>query len=475
VKAAHAFLRVAIGAALVGACAGPSATGPAATNAAPPAKPSGDGALIAIDDGLEVDATATDEERARVRTWHREAQSALASFFGPEKREWPLVQVCKTDSCARQILGPTRRSRAFMKPSPRVGINGIDELTRGTIVHEIIHIEIAKRSVKQRVPTWFDEGVATFVGDNAPCPPATPRAIDDLRRLDMPRAWEGFTNMTGKMKPAYCQARAEIAAWVEKHGRADLLRVVDAVGGGGSFDEAYGPLLTTIAPEAFSHVLDASFPLDENTGTDVADASGRFHMGALMSGAIWTAGRHGAAVKVMNGSYVRADGLTSFAVPDSPFTIALFVKPLVDAKTLIHTSAPASGGNGWCTPLLGHDAQGHLVAQVPFATDPKAFLTATGPVLPLGQWSHVAVTWTAVDGVALFVDGERVATGAPKNASERHRDAAATPTYLFVGSTNGSHCWTSGVENGDWNGAVDELRVYDYALTQEELRAAATH
>ena len=47
----------------------------------------------------------------------------------------------------------------------------------------------------------------------------------------------------------------------------------------------------------------------------------------------------------------------------------------------------------------------------------------------------------AGDGVRLYLNGALVASAAPKSPAER----------------------------GDWNGAVDELRIYDYALTAEQV------
>jgi hypothetical protein len=175
-----------------------------------------------------------------------------------------------------------------MEPRPTVIINGIGSLTKGTMLHEMIHVAIVRRMGARRtaLPTWFDEGVATFVGDNAPCPPGMKRAIDDLRRLDAPYAWEGFTNMPGKIDGAYCQARAEVAAWTARRSRQALVEVIDAVTAGRAFDDVYGPLVTAIPPDTFARSLVGRFSLDENAGSDAVDTSGGSHIGSLMEGAV---------------------------------------------------------------------------------------------------------------------------------------------------------------------------------------------
>ena len=62
---------------------------------------------------------------------------------------------------------------------------------------------------------------------------------------------------------------------------------------------------------------------------------------------------------------------------------------------------------------------------------------------------------------------------APQSEQQRHWLAPAKPVSLFFGSDHGGRCWTGAAEAGSWNGVVDDLRVYDYALTADEMRAAA--
>ena len=188
-----------------------------------------------------------------------------------------------------------------------------------------------------------------------------------------------------------------------------------------------------------------------------------------MNGAAWTTGHRGSGVNVTGGAYLRADDFMEYGLPDKPFSISLWAKPLTNAPVLLHTARNADGGQGWCIPLLGHDAGGHLVAQVPFAHDPKAFLSATGPVLTLNKWSHVAITWSGPNGVRLYVNGTAVAAGTPRFPSERHRDAPATPMHLFIGSDNAARCWTKSIEPGSGNGVVDELHIYNYALSADQV------
>lgn len=357
-------------------------------------------------------------------------------------------------------------------PRPGVLINGIGPLTRGTILHELVHVEIIRRMGARRrdLPTWFDEGVASFVGDNAPCAPGYVHPIDDLRRLREGYAWENFTNLPGKMEGTYCQAREEIAAWVQRRERTKLLEVIDGVTAGRPFDELYGPLVTAGDHVDEERKLVADLAFDENADTNAIDKTGR-HLATLLHGAQWAPGRRRSGVKLTGGAHVRIDGLLEYGLPDKPFSITLWARPLTNTRVLLHTASTETGGQGWCMPLLGHDSTGHLTAQVPFGGDAKSILSATGPVLALGTWTHLAITWSGSDGLRLYVAGALVASGAPASPSERRRDAPAAPVRLFVGGDNDAACWTKSIEPGSWNGVVDDLRVFDYALAPDRVSA----
>jgi len=73
-----------------------------------------------------------------------------------------------------------------------------------------------------------------------------------------------------------------------------------------------------------------------------------------------------------------------------------------------------------------------------------------------GQWAHLALTWTP-DRRTLYVDGQPVAT--------REGPYAAPSLDGFAGRLGlhpASGAWP-------WLGSFDEVRVYDRALTQEEV------
>ncbi len=409
-------------------------------------------------------------ERESVMRWYADSRDELGRLFGTHDAPMVPLIVCKTPECATKFAGPTRRSRVVSEPRRAIVIAGLGRLAKPTFVHEMIHVEIARRTAGQpQVPAWFNEGVATYLSDNVICDNVKP-SIDDLRRLSRGSAWNGFTEQPSKIEGAYCQARDEIGAWAATHGREHIIPLIDAVAAGRSFDELYGAMLTKgAAPLATERALVASFGFDEKDGADALDHATHPHHAVLRDGAGRAAGHKGMAIRVKDGAHVRADGFDEYGLPDAPFTLSMWVKPDANAKVLVHTSRPIEGAGGWCQSVLGFDAGGHLVAQTPFAPEPKAFLTATGPALDLDKWSHVAVEWSEADGLRLYVNGKLAADAQPRSALERHRDVPASPMYLFFGSDHRGECWTSTIERGDFRGTLDEVRVYSYALTPAEI------
>jgi hypothetical protein len=81
-----------------------------------------------------------------------------------------------------------------------------------------------------------------------------------------------------------------------------------------------------------------------------------------------------------------------------------------------------------------------------------------GPVLPVGQWTHVACTYDGTT-VTLYVGGT----------------SRASAPLAAPGSTSGTTAIGQNSPSGDpFDGDVDELRVFSAARTPAQIAAAAT-
>lgn len=102
----------------------------------------------------------------------------------------------------------------------------------------------------------------------------------------------------------------------------------------------------------------------------------------------------------------------------------------------------------------------------------------TEPVVPLGKWTHVAVTWDASAGakspIKIYVDGEpRPTTGASLTdaVAVAGEDATLGPLDIALGSV--SHSPGAG-GSFSLNGHLDDFAIWNTALDEPEVRALVT-
>jgi hypothetical protein len=194
-----------------------------------------------------------------------------------------------------------------------------------------------------------------------------------------------------------------------------------------------------------------AWSFDESSGTTVLDTSGRSNHGSV-SGAARVTGKHGGALQFdgVNDMVSVADSasldLTTAA------SVEAWVKPSALGsmwRTVVIKEQPAQlayalyAGNGNGRPS-GHVYNGRDMDAV------------GGSALPLNTWSHLATTW---DGqtVRLYVNGVQVAT---RSAGGR---ATVSGSPLRFG---GNKVWD------EWfKGAIDDVRVYNRALTAAQVGA----
>ena len=209
-------------------------------------------------------------------------------------------------------------------------------------------------------------------------------------------------------------------------------------------------LTATFTQSATPVGLVAAYGLNEGTGSAVADSSGKSN-GGTVSGATWTtAGKYGAAL--------------SFDGVDDWVTVADAASLDVTQTTLEAWVRPTTAGGTWRTAvfkeqpggmvyaLYANQGGGQPLGQVNVGGERNAL----GPTLPLNAWSHLAATF---DGSALrlYVNGALASTTAI---------AGSIPASTGPLRIGGNGIWAEWFE-----GQIDEVRVYDRALTQAEIQS----
>jgi hypothetical protein len=205
-------------------------------------------------------------------------------------------------------------------------------------------------------------------------------------------------------------------------------------------------------PAATGLVLALGF--DEGTGTASSDKSGLAN-NAVLANTTWTpSGRFGSAV-VFNGTTswaTVADNVTLDLT--TGMTLSAWVRPTSitgDYRTImLKESAP-----GLAYALYSNDGASRPPAGY-INTGASDIAAIAGANLALDTWTHVAVTYNGT-AMQVFVNGALVRTTA---------NAGAIVTSTGPLRIGGNSVW------GEYfAGTIDEVRVYNRALTAAEIQA----
>jgi hypothetical protein len=191
---------------------------------------------------------------------------------------------------------------------------------------------------------------------------------------------------------------------------------------------------------------------EETRGRAAADSSGHGHTGTV-SGASRTRGRHGRGL--------RFDGADDWVtIPDAA------ALDLTRALTLEAWVRPAGRGSPWQAVLAkerGRTRAYGLYAASSRKRQPGGHVFTTRDrglrgqsALPRERWSHLAMTWDG-ETVRLYVNGRQVTSGPMRGRATTSRRP------LRIGGNAIRAEW--------FRGRIDDVRVYDRALTAAEIAA----
>jgi hypothetical protein len=219
----------------------------------------------------------------------------------------------------------------------------------------------------------------------------------------------------------------------------------------------------TVSNSAVIAGLVAAYSFDEGTGRTPADSSPLGNRGTLMSGASWASGRYGMAFATNGTGYTEAMDLQALTPgPASTFEAWVYLtSPPASLASIINkwsqsvddeylfglTSSrrlyfawKTTGGGAWGTPSYNET-------------------TAEAGQLPVGAWTHVAVVRSGAT-LTFYINGDAVATSSVMD-SNPFRDGRNT---LRLGNQG------RGIVSTSFPGLIDEVRIYNRALTQPEIQ-----
>ena len=260
-------------------------------------------------------------------------------------------------------------------------------------------------------------------------------------------AWLAVTPASGNA-PASLSAAVNIAGLAAGTYTGSV--TVTAPGANGS--PATIPVTLSVSnPPPPTTGLVGAWGFNEASGTSATDSSGTGNTGTVTGATRVAGGRYGGALSF--------DGVNDLVTVNDANSLDLRTSMTLEAWVR------PTAVNDWRTVIL-KEQPGQLVYALYGSTDnsrPSAHVFTTGDralggpaVLPANAWSHLATTWDGLN-LRLYVNGTQVASSALTGT------AVASASPLRIG---GNTVWS------EWfAGLIDEVRVYNRALTPAELAA----
>ena len=195
----------------------------------------------------------------------------------------------------------------------------------------------------------------------------------------------------------------------------------------------------------------AYWAMDEGSGSVINDKSGNGNNGTLVNGATWAQGKHGNALSFDGvDDYVDAGSDSSLNITNA-ITIEAWVKPV-----------NLTGSHHFIFKSLNYQVrtQDNKLRFVYQSTDNVWHGYETdADVFALNVWHHIVITHIYENGnsTKLYINGENV-------SGTWYAGNGNTPT-----KTSGNSLLVGKGGADFFNGAIDEVRVYNYARTAEEI------
>jgi hypothetical protein len=109
---------------------------------------------------------------------------------------------------------------------------------------------------------------------------------------------------------------------------------------------------------------------------------------------------------------------------------------------------------------MGISSSGHLIAQIYISS------AVTGPVLPTNVWTHVVYTYSAANGIRLYISGTLYGTASVSTLSG---NAAQMYVLLANPVVSQSGCANSNIVMAQYYGGIDEFRLFSRELSSSDV------
>lgn len=234
----------------------------AITHPAPPIALA-DREMTPLCDDVYAEPDLTPVALASLAASYRAARRDVAVAFDQEMLSRPVVLFCQSPACKVALGASPEAARAddlgfasaqAQTPSGErvnrsiVVASGPFPSTARVLTHELVHAEMKAWTSYDALPTWFNEGMATFLAGEPNCeahPAHGPDApLVDVETLGTKVAWRSHLQAHHDTRDVYCESRHKVARWAERFAtveqRATALKaLMVAVKDGTPFERAF--------------------------------------------------------------------------------------------------------------------------------------------------------------------------------------------------------------------------------------------
>jgi len=217
-----------------------------------------------------------------------------------------------------------------------------------------------------------------------------------------------------------------------------------------------------ISTDAVLADLIAYWPFEEGQGTTTADITGNGNDGTFNGDVEWVEGYIGSAVSFDTAGERIVVGPIDPSGETNAMTLAAWILWEGEGHTIEHQGIIGKR-LGWTTDgatikwFWETTPNGDLVFRADYDGGGTGLWWGNGILAPYAnEWTHVALTWD--DGAAIqYINGEEVSTG-----NIDFRDSA-NETPVTIGCVDSTNTET-------FVGSIDEVRIFDNALTVDEIQ-----
>lgn len=273
--------------------------------------------------------------------------------------------------------------------------------------------------------------------------------IDDVRVYTRILSATEIANIySSNVGPAYFDSNLYPQGATQSTSRL-YIPLVNATGNGdlklGAMPKDYGTIDTTSGL-----VLYQKF--DEGSGTSATDSSTIGNTGTLTNGPTWVSGIRNKALSFSGSAYVALP--SDFINFNNDFTIVGWIKSTGTGRDAIFCDKPGGGAVGIC--LLQKETTSSISLWYNNGGGDAFIDGATGIDTTGSKWYNVAVTKSG-SSVVIYVNGASDGTG----TASGNIDSGQIPQIGQVPV----------LADNNWKGSIDDLRVYNRALSASEIKA----